>query len=63
MKSIFELDSTSRDHLNRSNLIENHLWEIAKAVYPGAVIDPATVAKAKAHLLEFFKQSPPRRPS
>lgn len=62
MKSLFELDPNTRDHLNRANLIENYVWEIAKAIYPGTFIEPATVDKAKAALLETFKQLPPRRP-
>ncbi len=63
MKSLYELDPNTRDHLNRSNMIEHYLWEIAKAIYPGAFIEPETVAKAKAVLLATFQQLPPRRPS
>ena len=63
MKSLFELDPNTRDHLNRANLIENYLWESAKTIYPGAFIDPATVAKARAAMLDAFQQFPPRRPS
>ncbi len=61
MKSLYELDPSTRDHLNRSNMIENYLWEIAKAIYPGRFIDPDVVNKAKENLLETFKVEFERR--
>jgi hypothetical protein len=44
-------------------MIENYLWEIAKAVYPGRFIDPAVVNKVKENLLETFKVEFERRRS
>lgn len=62
MKSLFELDPNTRDHLNRMNAVENYLWEITKMIYPGRFIDPAAVNQIKERLLEHFKSLPqPRR--
>ncbi len=55
MKSLYELNQNTRDYLNRSNMIENYLWEIARTIYPGRFIDPATMNKIKEELLESFK--------
>ena len=61
MKSLFELDPNTRDHLNRANLIENYMWEIARTVYPGTFIEPEMVTQARDALLEAFRRMPPGR--
>lgn len=55
MKSLFDLDPASREYLDRMNLIENLVWDIAKIVYPSHFIEPDAVARAKEKVLSVLK--------
>ncbi|MFQ5970318.1 MAG: hypothetical protein ACE5J2_07490 [Nitrososphaerales archaeon] len=55
MKTLFDLDPTSREYLDRMNMIENLVWDMAKIVYPFDVIEPEIVSKAKDKVLDVLK--------
>lgn len=55
VKTIFDLDPNSREYLDRINMIENLVWDIAKIAYPLDIIEPEIVSKAKDDLLDYLK--------
>ena len=56
MKTLFDLDPSSREYLDKMNMIENLVWDIAKIVYPLQVIDPDIVSLAKENVLDILRK-------
>ena len=56
MKTLFDLDLSSREYLDKMNIIENLVWDIAKIVYPLQIIEPDTVSLAREHVLDILRK-------
>lgn len=56
MKTLFDLDPDSREYLDKMNMIENLVWEIAKIAYPLQVIEPDIVSEARIKVLDILRK-------
>ncbi|MBI5146891.1 MAG: hypothetical protein HZA84_06690 [Thaumarchaeota archaeon] len=45
----------TREEHNKTSMIENHLWEIAKIMEPNSYIDPNKIQKIKEYVFSIFQ--------
>ena len=56
MKTLFDLDPNSREYIDKINMIENLVWEIAKIAYPLQVIEPDIVSETRGKVLDILRK-------
>ena len=56
MKTLFDLDPSSREYLDKMNMIENLVWDIAKIVYPLRIIESDIISLAKQNVLDILRK-------
>ena len=45
----------TREEHNKTSIIENHLWEIAKMLEPNSYIEPSKIQKIKEYVISTLQ--------
>jgi hypothetical protein len=56
MNTLFDLDPSSREYLDKMNMIENLVWDITKIAYPVQFIEPDIVSQVREKVLGILRK-------